>query len=94
MWSSIESKDPDESGGFQELKEDLHVIQKKGREERMSPSNSQCSGPLSVGDHTFILRHFCGTFLLWDTSQHEMAIPQEAGESRQFMQKCVFARQV
>lgn len=87
MWSSIESKDPDESGGFQELR-------RRGEGERMSPSNSQCSGPLSVGDHTFILRHFCGTFLLWDISQHEMAIPQEAGESRQFMQKCVFARQV
>ena len=51
----------------------------------MSPSNSQCSGPLKVGDNTFILRHCCGTFLLWDISQHEMAIPQEAGESRQFM---------
>ena len=79
---------------FRSSKKTYMLFRRRGEGERMSPSNSQCSGPLSVGDHTFILRHFCGTFLLWDISQHEMAIPQEAGESRQFMQKCVFARQV
>lgn len=60
------------------------LFRRRGEGERMSPSNSQGSGPLKVGDHTFILGHFGGTFLLWDISHHEMAIPKETGESRQF----------
>ena len=63
-----------------------YMLFRRRREgESMSPSNSQCSGPLKVGDHTFILRHCCGTFLLWHIAQHKIAIPEEAGESRQFM---------
>ena len=61
------------------------LFRRRAEAERMSPSNSQSSGPLKVGDHTFIWGHGWGTFLLWDVSQHEMAIPKETGESRQFM---------
>ena len=65
MWSSIESKDPNESGSFQELKEDLHVIQKKGRrgEEDGGGAGERLPGhvsaPLSRGEA------LCAHTLLW-----------------------------
>lgn len=47
------------------------LFRRRGEGERMSPSNSQCSGPLKVGGHTMshlfwdiVGGHFCcGTFL-------------------------------